>query len=148
MSRSGPRTVQLPARSRVQAKAASAQLTTAGKLGEVTFDSSQATVKVAEAATARLTTVDGDITVGRLGGDAEIRTVKGDIQIADATRGTVVLRTETGAITIGAAAAVSATLDAGTTLGRIHNALKNTDSTPGLNIHATTTLGDITASSL
>jgi len=34
-----------------------------------------------------------------------------------------VLRTETGAITVGAAAGVSTTLDAGTTLGRIHNAL-------------------------
>ncbi|HEV2257500.1 MAG TPA: DUF4097 family beta strand repeat-containing protein [Streptosporangiaceae bacterium] len=141
-------TVQLPAGSRVEAKAASAQFTTAGQLGDVTFDSSQATVKVDEAATARLTTVDGDITVGRLGGDAEIRTVKGDLQVTEATHGRVVLRTETGAITVGAAAGVSAALDAGTTLGRIHNALRNTAGTPGLNIHATTTVGDITARSL
>jgi hypothetical protein len=140
--------VQLPAGSRVEATAASAQLTTAGQLGEVTFDSSQATVKVDQAATARLVTVDGGITVGRLGGDAEIRTVRGDIAVAEATRGTVVLRTVTGAITVGAAAAISAALDAGTTLGRIRNALKNTGGTPGLNIHATTTLGDITARSL
>jgi hypothetical protein len=55
-----------------------------------------------------------------------------------------VLRTEAGAISVGAAAGVSASLDAGTTLGRIHNALKNTD----LNIHATTAYGDITARSL
>jgi hypothetical protein len=141
-------TVQLPAGSRIEAKAASAQFTTAGQLGDVTFDSSQATVEVDAAATARLTTVDGDITVGRLGGAAEIRTVRGDIQITEATHGTVVLRTETGAITVGAAAGVSATLDAGTTLGRIHNALKNTGDTPGLNIQATTTVGDITARSL
>ena len=141
-------TVQLPAGSRVEAKAASAQFTTAGQLGDVTFDSAQSTVKVDEAATARLTTVDGDIAVGRLGGDAELRTVRGDLQVTEATHGTVVLRTETGAITVGAAAGVSATLDAGTTLGRIHNALKNTGGTPGLNIHATSTLGDITARSL
>jgi hypothetical protein len=141
-------TVGLPAGSRVEAKAASAQFTTAGPLGDVTFDSSQATVQVDQAATARLTTVDGDITVGRLGGDTEIRTVKGDIQIAEAAHGTVVLHTVTGAITVGAAAGVSATLDAGTTLGRIHNALQNTGGTPGLNIQATTTLGDITARSL
>jgi hypothetical protein len=141
-------TVQLPAGSRIEAKAASAQFTTAGQLGDVTFDSSQATVKVDAAATARLTTADGDITVGHLGGDTEIRTVRGDIQITEATHGTLVLRTETGAITVGAAAGVSATLDAGTTLGRIHNALRNTDGTPGLNIHATTTVGDITARSL
>jgi hypothetical protein len=141
-------TVQLPAGSRVEAKAASAQFTTAGQLGEVIFDSSQATVKVEEAAAARLTTADGDITVGRLGGDTEIRTVKGDIAITEATRGTVVLRTETGAITVGAAAGVSAALDAGTTVGRIRNTLQNTDGTAGLNIHATTTVGDITAASL
>jgi hypothetical protein len=140
-------TVQLPAGSRVEAKAASAQFSTAGRLGDVTFDSSQATVQVDQAATARLTTVDGDITVGRLDGDTEIRTVRGDIQVAEATHGTVVLHTVTGAITIGAAAGVSAALDAGTTLGRIRNALQNTG-TPGLNIQATTTLGDITARSL
>jgi DUF4097 and DUF4098 domain-containing protein YvlB len=140
-------TVQLPAGSRVQAKAASAQFTTVGPLGDVTFDSAQATVTVDQAATAHLTTVDGDITVGRLGGDGELRTVRGDLQVTEATHGTVVLRTETGAITVGAAAGASATLDAGTTLGRIHNALTNTG-TPGLNIQATTTLGDITARSL
>jgi len=140
-------TVRLPARSRVEAKAASAQFTTEGQLGDVTFDSSQATVKVDGAATARLSTVDGDITVGRLGGDTEIRTVNGAIQVTEATRGTVVLRTESGAITVGAAAGVSAALDAGTTLGRIRNALTNTGGTPGLTIHATSTVGDITASS-
>jgi Putative adhesin len=141
-------TVQLPAGSRVEATAASAQFTTAGQLGEVTFDSSQATVRVQEAATARLVTVDGDITVGRLGGDAELRTVRGDIAVTEATRGTVVLSTQAGAVTVGAAAGVSATLDAGTTLGRISNALQNAGGTPGLNIHATTTVGDITARSL
>jgi hypothetical protein len=60
----------------------------------------------------------------------------------------VVLRTQTGAITVGAAAAVSATLDAGTTVGRIRNALTNTAAATGLTIHATTTVGDITARSL
>ena len=140
-------TVQLPAGSRVEAKAASAQFTTAGQLGDVTFDSSQATVNVDQAATARLTTVDGDITVGRLAGDTEIRTVKGDIQVTEAAGGTLVLATQTGAITVGAAAAVSAALDAGTTLGRIRNTLKNAGGTPGLTIHATTTVGDITAGS-
>jgi Putative adhesin len=141
-------TVQLPAGSRVEARAASAQFTTAGQLGEVTFDSSQATVKVEAAAAARLTTADGDITVGRLSGDAEIRTAKGDIAVTEAARGTVVLHTQTGAITVGAAAGVSAALDADTTVGRIRNALQNTGGTPGLSIHATTTVGDITARSL
>ena len=141
-------TVQLPAGSRVEAKAASAEFRTVGRLGDVAFDSSQASIKIDEAASARLTTLDGDVSVGRLGGAAEIRTARGDIRIAEAVRGTVVLRTEAGAISVGAAAGVSASLDAGTTYGRIHNALRNTDGTADLNIHATTAQGDITARSL
>ena len=140
-------TVQLPAGSRVEAKAASAEFRTVGRLGDVTLDSSQASVKIDEAATAHLTTSDGTISVGRLGGAAEIRTARGDIEIAEATSGTVVLRTAAGSITVGVAAGVSASLDAGTTNGRIHNALQNTG-TPTLTIHATTATGDITARSL
>jgi len=139
--------VRLPAGSGVRATAASAQLTTEGPLGDVAFDSSQATVTVEQAATARLTTVDGDITVGRVDGDAEIRTVKGDIVVSEAASGTVVLHTQAGAISVGVPAGVSATLDAGTTVGRIQNTLKNTGS-PALTIRATTTVGDITASSM
>ena len=141
-------TVQLPAGSRVEAKAASAEFRTVGRLGDVAFDGSQASIKLDEAASARLTTLAGDVSVGRLGGAAEIRTGKGDIRIAEAVRGTVVLRTEDGAISVDAAAGVSASLDAGTTYGRIHNALKNTEGAAGLNIHATTAYGVITARSL
>lgn len=139
-------TVQLPAGSRVEATAASVEFRTVGRLGDVTLDSSQATVKLGEAATARLTTVDGNVTVGRLGGDAEIRTARGDIQIDEAMGGTVVLRTAAGSISVAAAGGVSASLDASTSNGRIHNALKNTGAT-GLTIHATTATGDITARS-
>jgi hypothetical protein len=141
-------TVRLPAGSRVRAKSASAEFRTVGRLGDVEFDGSQASVKLDEASTARLTTLDGNVSVGCLGGDAEIRTEKGDIQVAEATSGTVVLRTELGAISVGAASGVSASLDAGTARGRIHNALKNAEGTPGLIIHATTADGDITARSL
>ncbi len=140
-------TVQLPAGSRVEAKAASAEFRTVGRLGDVALETSQASIKLDEAASARLTTLAGDVSVGRLGGAAEIRTGKGDIRIAEAARGTVVLRTEDGAISVGAAAGVSASLDAGTTYGRIHNALKNTGAAD-LDIHATTARGDITARSL
>jgi hypothetical protein len=140
-------TVALPAGSRVEAKTASARFTTEGPLGGVTFDSAQGTVTVAEAATARVSVADGDVTVGRLGGDAEIRTVRGDIKVAEAVHGTVVLRTEVGSVAVAAAAGVSAALDAGTTVGRIRNALANAG-VPALTIQATTTVGDITASSL
>ena len=57
------------------------------------------------------------------------------------------LRTQSGDITVGAAAGVSAALDAGTGHGRISNALKN-DGATELDIRATTSDGDITARSL
>ncbi|MFB7371867.1 DUF4097 family beta strand repeat-containing protein, partial [Streptomyces sp. NPDC056222] len=141
-------TVQLPAGSRVEAKGADAELRSTGRLGDVAFESAQGTVELDEAASARLTLQAGDIAVGRLGGDAEIRTQKGDLRVTEAVRGTVTLHTESGGISVGAAHGVSAALDAGTAYGRIHNALQNTDGTPGLTIHATTAHGDITARSL
>ncbi|MFE5200300.1 hypothetical protein ACFQ93_42590, partial [Streptomyces sp. NPDC056601] len=74
---------------------------------------------------------------------------KGDLNIAEAQGGMVELRTEYGDITIGAASGTSATLDAGTAYGRIHNTLQNTVGTnAALTIHATTAHGDITAHSL
>ena len=138
-------TIHLPASSAVQATTASAQFTTEGPLGDVTLDSAQATVTLDQAATARITIVDGDITAGHLSGDAQLRTARGDINVTEATRGTLELRTQTGAITV--AAGTSAALDAGTTIGRVRNTLKNNGTTE-LTIHATTTIGDITASSL
>jgi DUF4097 and DUF4098 domain-containing protein YvlB len=139
----------LPAGSRIEAKAASAEFRGVGRLGDVAVEGSQGSVKLDEAASARLTLLAGDVSVGRLGGPAEISTQKGDIHIAEAVRGTVVLRTASGEVSVGAAPGVSASLDAGTTYGRIHNALKTTDgAAASLNIHASTAYGDITAHSL
>ncbi|MGW7671404.1 DUF4097 family beta strand repeat-containing protein [Streptomyces sp. NPDC054775] len=140
-------TVQLPAGSRIEAKAASVELRGVGRLGDVVFDGAYRHIKIDEAASVRLTAVDGDVEIGRLGGPATISTARGDIRITEAVRGTVELRTQSGDITLGAAAGVSAALDAHTGLGRISNALKN-DGTAGLDIHATTSHGDITARSL
>ncbi|MEU7293408.1 DUF4097 family beta strand repeat-containing protein [Streptomyces exfoliatus] len=142
-------TVQLPAGSRVEAKTAAGELRGTGRLGDVTFEGAQGTVTLDETANARLALLAGDITVGRLGGPAEISTQQGDLRVAEAIRGTVVLRTESGAISVDAAPGVSATLDAGTTYGRIHNALANTEGAAAeLSIRATTSYGDITARSL
>jgi DUF4097 and DUF4098 domain-containing protein YvlB len=141
-------TVQLPAGSRVEAKAASGEFRGVGRLGDVAFEGAQGSVKLDEAASARLALLAGDVSVGRLGGSAEISTQKGDLRIAEAVRGTVQLRTEAGEISVGAARGASASLDAGTGYGRIHNALKNTEGAAGLNIHATTGYGDINARSL
>ncbi|MEX0174099.1 DUF4097 family beta strand repeat-containing protein [Streptomyces sp. LMG1-1-1.1] len=139
-------TVQLPAGSRVQAKAALAELRGVGRLGDVTFEAAQATVKLDETASAHLALQAGDITVGRLGGPAEITTRKGALHITEAHRGTVTLRTDHGDITVGAARGASAALDAGTAYGRVTNALRN-DGTTDLTINATTSYGDITARS-
>ncbi|WP_353944368.1 DUF4097 family beta strand repeat-containing protein [Streptomyces sp. HUAS MG91] len=142
-------TVQLPAGSHVEATAGAGELRGVGRLGDVTFESARGPVKLDEAASVRLDLKEGDITVGRLTGDARISTMKGDLSVAEATRGTVTLRTEAGDVSVGAARGVSATLDAGTSYGRVSNALKNADgAAAGLAIHATTGYGDIAARSL
>lgn len=140
-------TVRLPAGSRVEARTAAAELRGVGRLGDIAFDGAYREIKIDEAASLRLTAVDGDVEVGRLGGPAEISTSRGDIRIDEAVRGTVVLRTDSGDISVGVAAGVSAALDAGTAYGRVGNALKN-DGTAELDIRATTSRGDITARSL
>ena len=140
-------TVQLPAGSRIEAKAVSSGLRGVGRLGDVVFEGAYRQIKIDEAASVRLTAIDGDVEVGRLNGPAEISTARGDIRIIEAMRGTVVLRTQTGNISVAAAAGVSAVLDAGTGYGRISNALKN-DGAADLDIRATTSHGDITARSL
>ncbi|WP_410639233.1 DUF4097 family beta strand repeat-containing protein [Amycolatopsis sp. lyj-346] len=139
-------TVELPAGSRVEAKSASIELRGVGRLGDVTVDGAHGEVVFDEAATLRLTTHAGDVSVGRLAGSAEITTGKGDIRIAEAASGGLVLSTQAGDITVGAATGVSASLDAGTTYGRIRNALKN-EGTAALTIQATTSYGDIDAHS-
>ncbi|MFD8733399.1 hypothetical protein ACFV06_00580 [Streptomyces sp. NPDC059618] len=140
-------TVQVPAGSRVEAKAAAAEFRGVGRLGDVTFEGGHRSVKLDEADTVRLAGLEADIAVGRLNGSAEISTQKGGLTIGEAARGTLTLSTLMGDITVGAAPGVSASLDAGTTHGRVGNTLKN-DGTTGLTIHATTAHGDIAAHSL
>ncbi|RAO29793.1 Serine-type D-Ala-D-Ala carboxypeptidase [Micromonospora saelicesensis] len=140
-------TVRVPAGSHLEVRAASAELRGVGRLGDVAFDGAYRKIKIDEAASVRLTAIDGDVEVGRLTGPAEISTARGDITVAEAMRGTVVLRTQSGDISVAAAAGVSAALDAGTGHGRVSNALKN-DGTVELDIHASTLQGDINARSL
>ncbi|MEU5599536.1 DUF4097 family beta strand repeat-containing protein [Streptomyces sp. NPDC020298] len=140
-------TVQLPAGSHVEARTASCELRSVGRLGDIAFEGAYRQIKIDEAASVRLTAVDGDVEIGRLAGPADISTARGDIRIAEAVRGAVVLRTKSGNISVGAATGVSATLDADTDYGRISNALKN-NGTAELDIRATTSHGDITARSL
>ncbi|MFJ2832793.1 DUF4097 family beta strand repeat-containing protein [Streptomyces sp. NPDC087263] len=140
-------TIQLPAGSRIEAKSTAAELRGVGRLGDIAFEGAYGQIKIDEAAGVRLTAIDGDVEVGRLTGPAEISTARGDIRITEAVRGTVELRTQSGDISVAAAAGVSASLDAGTGYGRVSNALKN-DGAAELDIRATTAHGDITARSL
>jgi len=140
-------TVQLPAGSRAEVKTASVELRATGPLGDVVVEGAQGPIDLQDVASARIASSASDVSIGRLNGPAEIRTSKGDIRIAEAVRGDLVLRTDVGEIEVGAAAGVSATLDAGTATGRIDNALKNSGAAE-LTIHATTTVGDIVARSL
>ncbi|MFG3172153.1 DUF4097 family beta strand repeat-containing protein [Streptomyces sp. NPDC048200] len=141
-------TIQLPVGSRVEAKTAAAEFRGVGRLGDVTFEGGYRSVKIDEAASAHLAGHDANITVGRLNGPAEISTQRGDVNITEAVRGAVTLSTQQGDITVGASRGVSASLDAGTSYGRISNALQNSDGAPGLTIRATTAQGDITARSI
>jgi hypothetical protein len=142
-------TVHLPTGSTVDVKVASSELRATGRLGDVAITSAHGSIDLEDVASANLTLTAGDVSVARLNGPAAIRTSKGDIRIAEAASGALVLRTDVGEIEVGAATGVSATLDAGTTTGRINNALKNAEGAGAeLTIQATTTVGDIVARSL
>ncbi|MFF0343956.1 DUF4097 family beta strand repeat-containing protein [Kribbella sp. NPDC004875] len=142
-------TVQLPAGSQVTVKTASSDLKAVGRFGDFTVESSHGDIDLDDVATARVTTSAGDVSIARLNGPAQIRTSKGDIRIAEAVQGDVTLRTDAGEVEIGAAAGVSASLDAGTATGRISNSLKNSVGAGAeLAIKATTSVGDIVARSL
>lgn len=141
-------TVEVPAGSSFDGRAGAAALHTTGRLGQITFDGGYQTIAIDQAAGARLKVHTGPVTITRLTGPAHITNGMGDITITEATTGRIELRTGTGNLTVAAATGVSATLDASTTYGRIHNALMNTDGpAAALHIEATTGHGDITATS-
>jgi len=142
-------TVQVPSGSNIEVTSGGAEFRGVGRFGEVNCNGTHGAVKIDEAAKVRLAALGGDVTIGRLNGPAEISTQKGDIRIAEATTGTLILDTQMGDVTVDAAPGVSAVLDAGTGHGRIHNALKNTEgAAAAVTIRATTGHGDISARSL
>jgi hypothetical protein len=67
-------TVELPVGSRIEARTAGCELSGVGRLGDVVFEGAYRQIKVEEAASLRLTDVngDGDVEVGWLGGPAHI----------------------------------------------------------------------------
>jgi hypothetical protein len=141
-------TIEVPAGSSFDGKAGAAELRSTGRLGAVAFDGGYRTVELQEAAATRLKVHTGSVAVARLTGPAQISNGMGDITVTEAVVGTVMLRTGSGNLSVGAAPGVSATLDASTSRGRIHNALRNTEgAAAALSIEATTGHGDIAAAS-
>ena len=138
----------MPAGSHVRATSASAELLGEGRLGDVTFESSNGAVKHYETGSARLALLAGDITVGRLGGPGEITTEKGDIHITEAVQGVVTLRTVSGDVTVGVLEGVVDPAQRGACVEAGGDSVGGADGAPALTIHATTTQGDIFARSL
>ncbi len=140
-------TVQLPAGSTVEAKAPGAELRAVGRLGDVAFEGAHGSIKIDEAASARLATA-----VTRRFGRPPQRSRRDQ-------HGQGRHQHRRGRARHGRAAHAGkrdhgrcrgrgvGLLDAGTTHGRIHNALKN-DGAAQLDVHATTAHGDIVARSL
>ncbi|WP_370385082.1 DUF4097 family beta strand repeat-containing protein [Catenulispora sp. GAS73] len=142
-------TIALPSGSRVEGKAGAAELFSTGRLGTVSFDGAYRTVALDEIAGGTVTMHMGDLSIAKLTGSAHLRNGKGDITVAEAVAGSVELRTDAGNLTIAAAHGVSGTLDAGTAHGRVTNAMRNSEGAgAGLAVKATTSHGDITATSL
>lgn len=73
--------MQLPAGSRVEARTAGCELRSVGRLGDIVFEGAYRQIKIDEAASVRLSAVDGDVEMGRLGGSADISTARGDIRV-------------------------------------------------------------------
>jgi hypothetical protein len=78
-------TVQLPAGSRIEAKAAVAEFRGVGQLGDVTFEGATGSVKLDETTSAHITLQSGDVSVGLLRGPAQISTRQGSLRIDEAT---------------------------------------------------------------
>jgi DUF4097 and DUF4098 domain-containing protein YvlB len=87
--------VQLPAGSELRGDASVAAVHATGRLGECHFKISAGSIDIAEAGPVQLRTSAGDITVGRVFGDAELTTSAGALR-AGTIDGTAVLKNANG----------------------------------------------------
>jgi Putative adhesin len=160
--------IELPAGSRVVAKASMGSIRTSGELGESQVKTGMGDITVDRAATARLTTGMGDVEVGHVAGPAELSTgsgdlrvgklhgptvlknANGDVRVAEAVRGSVEARTGYGQIEVGVPDGTAAWLDLHTGYGRVHNGLdRSGPPEPGeesVEVRAHSGYGDITIS--
>jgi len=158
--------IQVPAGSRVAAKSGMGSIHTSGPLGDSQIKTSMGDIDVEQAATARLSTGMGDITLGHVSGAAELTTgmgeiragaisgtarlknATGDIHVAEAVRGSVEARTGYGQIEVGIPNGTAAWLDLSTGWGEVRNSLdRSGPPQPGeesVEVRAQSGYGDIT----
>lgn len=91
---------------------------------------------------------NGDITVEEAADDVEAKTANGAVRVLDAVRGSLTLETALGEIEVGIHEGSAAWLDISTRFGRVRNEMTESGP-PGehadkLEIHASTTIGDVT----
>jgi len=92
--------IELPAGSKLRGEAAVAALRATGRLGECNFKISVGTIDIVDAGPLQLRTTAGDITVGRVTGDAELTTSSGALRV-DRIDGTAVCKNSNGTTWIG-----------------------------------------------
>jgi DUF4097 and DUF4098 domain-containing protein YvlB len=96
-------TIALPAGSELHAGTASGDVRAEGPLGECTVKTASGDVLLEETGTLRVDTASGDVTVGRVAGDAAVTVRSGDVRIR-AVAGAAAVRTTSGDIRLGAVA--------------------------------------------
>ena len=158
--------VQLPAGSRVAAKAGMGTVRANGPLGESQVKTGMGDIEVEQAASARLTTGMGDIELGNaafaaelstgtgeirageVSGVARLKNANGDVRVAEAVRGSVEARTGYGQIEVGIPDGTAAWLDLSTGWGEVRNGLdRSGPPEPGeesVEVRAHSGYGDIT----
>ena len=92
--------IALPAGSDLRGEAAVVALHGSGRLGECRFKISAGSIDIADAGPVQFRTSAGDITVGRVGGDAELTTSSGALRV-DRIDGAAVVKNSNGETRIG-----------------------------------------------
>ncbi|WP_330184910.1 DUF4097 family beta strand repeat-containing protein [Nocardia sp. NBC_01503] len=120
--------IEAPTGSQLRATAGMGRLSSTGELGDCDLEIAA-----------------GDIEVGRTTGSVTAKTSKGDIRIAEATRGTLHLETSMGELEVGITPGSAAQLESNTQHGSVQNQLQPVSPTTKdiVHVHARNSYGNI-----